>query len=163
MGGKGSGGKRPGAGRTTKLTYMQKLLVCHRCNELRSQIVNKEIDAARAAKYANTVAQQAQATAGEEGMTLAERAARRQRWLKMPVGRGHHARFEEALREDQDLDEGDMPARAIRIFVALCRRTVEAKVKKLVQAEARERFGTDVSVKTIGRIWKRQYLTSEAD
>ena len=110
MGGKGSGGRRVGAGRKPKLGAADRFIVEDLCDSLAHKEFDNALSNAHKKFRPEYTRQMEQATAGEDGMTLEERAARRQQWLRMPVGRGHKERVANALREDQGLDEHEQPS-----------------------------------------------------
>jgi hypothetical protein len=155
MGGRGSGGRRQGSGRPSKLSDAQAFAIWQRCEALLRDETDRALEKAYRQARPETAAQYDQMTVGEEGLSVAERAERRQRWLRMPIGQGHADRVTEALREDQGgLDEDVEPARRIIVRAELSRREVEARIKRIVQSEVKEQLGIDVHVRTIARIWK---------
>ncbi len=153
MGGKGSGGSRAGAGRSSKLSERHRAFVINRIEILLREARETAEDEAYRKARPETSAQLDQLFAGEEGLSVEEKAARRQRWLKMPVGRGHAERFEEALRDDQGIEDDKEPTRWLRVSLVFSVRNATAQAKRQVQTELAEKFHVQVHLRTITRIW----------
>lgn len=159
MGGKGSGGARHGAGRPHKLPEHLEIYVINRLETLVAAARRDAEDAAYRRAAPETAAQYSQMFAAEDGLTMEERAKRRATWLRMPVGRGHMERFNDAQDNDYESrrilhgSENEDAIRLLSVTVKFSKRRALAAAKRQVLSELESKFERVVHMRTISRIW----------